>query len=89
MFLRQLVLLVSGSLFLGVISGLTSIHVSDLFSDTTYSYEWELMNHPIDFQGEIKQENKPILHLSQVSNSAGAPQNSASNTFAVDPRILS
>lgn len=40
------------------------------------------MSHPIDFQGKIKQENKPILHLSQVSNTAGcAPQNSASDTF--------
>ncbi|KAM7322744.1 hypothetical protein ACRRTK_018249 [Alexandromys fortis] len=35
--------------------------------DTTYSYEWELMSHPIDFQGKIKQENKPILHLPQLS----------------------
>nr|XP_048284074.1 dyslexia-associated protein KIAA0319 homolog [Myodes glareolus] len=36
-------------------------------ADTTYNYEWELMSHPIDFQGKIKQENKPILHLSQLS----------------------
>ncbi|GAB1298018.1 Dyslexia-associated protein KIAA0319 homolog [Apodemus speciosus] len=36
-------------------------------ADTTYSYEWSLMSHPVDFQGEIKQENKPTLHLSQLS----------------------
>ncbi|KAL1784078.1 dyslexia-associated protein KIAA0319-like [Sigmodon hispidus] len=36
-------------------------------ADTTYSYEWSLMSHPIDFQGKIKQENKPTLHLSQLS----------------------
>lgn len=29
------------------------------------------MSHPVDFQGKIKQENKPTLHLSQVSNKAG------------------
>ncbi|XP_076429190.1 dyslexia-associated protein KIAA0319 homolog isoform X1 [Peromyscus maniculatus bairdii] len=36
-------------------------------ADTTYSYKWSLMSHPIDFQGKIKQENKPTLHLSQLS----------------------
>ncbi|EDL32470.1 mCG116690 [Mus musculus] len=36
-------------------------------ADTTYSYEWSLMSHPVDFQGKIKQENKPTLHLSQLS----------------------
>ncbi|CAO2595556.1 Dyslexia-associated protein KIAA0319 homolog [Lemmus lemmus] len=36
-------------------------------ADTAYSYEWELMSHPVDFQGKIKQENKPILQLSQLS----------------------
>ncbi|EGV94310.1 Uncharacterized protein KIAA0319 [Cricetulus griseus] len=44
-----------------------SILVSDLFPDSTYSYEWSLMSHPVDFQGKITQENKPILHLSQLS----------------------
>lgn len=34
---------------------------------TSYSYEWHLMSHPVDFQGQIKQENKPTLHLSQLS----------------------
>ncbi|XP_052584289.1 dyslexia-associated protein KIAA0319 homolog isoform X2 [Peromyscus californicus insignis] len=36
-------------------------------ADTTYSYKWSLMSHPVDFQGKIKQENKPALHLSQLS----------------------
>nr|XP_034366498.1 dyslexia-associated protein KIAA0319 homolog isoform X2 [Arvicanthis niloticus] len=36
-------------------------------TDTTYTYEWSLMSHPVDFQGKIKQENKPTLHLSQLS----------------------
>ncbi|ERE77278.1 putative dyslexia-associated protein [Cricetulus griseus] len=36
-------------------------------ADSTYSYEWSLMSHPVDFQGKITQENKPILHLSQLS----------------------
>uniref|UniRef100_A0A8I5ZUN7 KIAA0319 homolog n=1 Tax=Rattus norvegicus TaxID=10116 RepID=A0A8I5ZUN7_RAT len=36
-------------------------------ADTAYTYEWSLMSHPVDFQGKIKQENKPTLHLSQLS----------------------
>ncbi|KAL6088452.1 hypothetical protein STEG23_031413 [Scotinomys teguina] len=36
-------------------------------ADTTYSYKWSLMSHPVDFQGKIKQENKSTLHLSQLS----------------------
>ncbi|XP_040611667.1 dyslexia-associated protein KIAA0319 homolog isoform X2 [Mesocricetus auratus] len=36
-------------------------------ADSTYSYEWSLMSHPVDFHGKIKQDNKPILHLSQLS----------------------
>ncbi|KAL4666332.1 hypothetical protein H8957_011759 [Semnopithecus entellus] len=36
-------------------------------AETTYNYEWSLINHPIDYQGEIKQGHMQTLHLSQLS----------------------
>ncbi|XP_051025321.1 dyslexia-associated protein KIAA0319 homolog [Acomys russatus] len=36
-------------------------------ADTAYSYEWRLLSHPVAFRGQIKQENRPTLHLSQLS----------------------
>lgn len=48
------------------------------------------MSHPVDFQGKIKQENKPTLHLSQVSNKAGGTaQTPGSHAFAAECRIPS
>ncbi|XP_032318478.1 dyslexia-associated protein KIAA0319 homolog isoform X1 [Camelus ferus] len=34
---------------------------------TTYSYEWSLISHPEDYQGEIKQRHMQTLNLSQLS----------------------
>uniref|UniRef100_A0A2I3G2K9 KIAA0319 n=1 Tax=Nomascus leucogenys TaxID=61853 RepID=A0A2I3G2K9_NOMLE len=36
-------------------------------AETTYNYEWSLISHPIDYQGEIKQGHKQTLNLSQLS----------------------
>uniref|UniRef100_A0A2K5WV51 KIAA0319 n=1 Tax=Macaca fascicularis TaxID=9541 RepID=A0A2K5WV51_MACFA len=36
-------------------------------AETTYSYEWSLISHPIDYQGEIKQGHMQTLNLSQLS----------------------
>ncbi|KAL4837924.1 hypothetical protein H8958_015548 [Nasalis larvatus] len=36
-------------------------------AETTYNYEWSLINHPIDYQGEIKQGHMQTLNLSQLS----------------------
>ncbi|KFO33842.1 Dyslexia-associated protein KIAA0319 [Fukomys damarensis] len=36
-------------------------------ADTTYSYEWSLVSHPVDYQGELKLGNTQTLNLSQLS----------------------
>uniref|UniRef100_A0A8C6FN01 KIAA0319 n=1 Tax=Moschus moschiferus TaxID=68415 RepID=A0A8C6FN01_MOSMO len=35
--------------------------------ETTYSYEWSLISHPEDYQGEIKQRHTQALNVSQLS----------------------
>ncbi|XP_069349133.1 dyslexia-associated protein KIAA0319 homolog isoform X4 [Eulemur rufifrons] len=35
--------------------------------ETTYNYEWSLISHPVDYQGEIKQGHMQTLNLSQLS----------------------
>lgn len=40
-------------------------------AETTYSYEWSLISHPIDYQGEIKQGHMQTLNLSQLSVEIG------------------
>nr|XP_006051260.2 dyslexia-associated protein KIAA0319 homolog [Bubalus bubalis]XP_006051261.2 dyslexia-associated protein KIAA0319 homolog [Bubalus bubalis]XP_025122201.1 dyslexia-associated protein KIAA0319 homolog [Bubalus bubalis]XP_025122205.1 dyslexia-associated protein KIAA0319 homolog [Bubalus bubalis]XP_025122213.1 dyslexia-associated protein KIAA0319 homolog [Bubalus bubalis]XP_025122216.1 dyslexia-associated protein KIAA0319 homolog [Bubalus bubalis]XP_025122220.1 dyslexia-associated protein KIAA len=36
-------------------------------AETTYSYEWSLISHPEDYQGEIKQRHTQALNVSQLS----------------------
>ncbi|XP_069349132.1 dyslexia-associated protein KIAA0319 homolog isoform X3 [Eulemur rufifrons] len=36
-------------------------------TETTYNYEWSLISHPVDYQGEIKQGHMQTLNLSQLS----------------------
>uniref|UniRef100_A0A8C8ZAS4 KIAA0319 n=1 Tax=Prolemur simus TaxID=1328070 RepID=A0A8C8ZAS4_PROSS len=36
-------------------------------AETTYNYEWSLISHPVDYQGEIKQGHMQTLNLSQLS----------------------
>ncbi|XP_058437996.1 dyslexia-associated protein KIAA0319 homolog isoform X1 [Marmota monax] len=36
-------------------------------AETTYKYEWSLISHPADYQGDIEQGHRPTLHLSQLS----------------------
>ncbi|XP_008051516.1 dyslexia-associated protein KIAA0319 homolog, partial [Carlito syrichta] len=36
-------------------------------AETTYSYEWSLIRHPVDYKGEIKQGHMQTLNLSQLS----------------------
>ncbi|XP_068816699.1 dyslexia-associated protein KIAA0319 homolog isoform X3 [Capricornis sumatraensis] len=36
-------------------------------AETTYSYEWSLISHPEDYQGEIKQRHMQALNVSQLS----------------------
>ncbi|XP_032103511.1 dyslexia-associated protein KIAA0319 homolog isoform X4 [Sapajus apella] len=36
-------------------------------AETTYNYEWSLISHPIDYQGEITQGHMQTLNLSQLS----------------------
>ncbi|XP_074128854.1 dyslexia-associated protein KIAA0319 homolog isoform X1 [Sminthopsis crassicaudata] len=36
-------------------------------SETSYNYEWTLISHPMDYQGEIEQKYKQTLNLSQLS----------------------
>uniref|UniRef100_A0A0P6J2U0 Dyslexia-associated protein n=1 Tax=Heterocephalus glaber TaxID=10181 RepID=A0A0P6J2U0_HETGA len=36
-------------------------------ADTTYSYEWSLVSHPVDYQGELKLGNTEALNLSHLS----------------------
>ncbi|XP_063116029.1 dyslexia-associated protein KIAA0319 homolog isoform X3 [Cavia porcellus] len=36
-------------------------------TDTTYHYEWSLISHPVDYQGELKLENTQTLNLSHLS----------------------
>ncbi|XP_045407853.1 dyslexia-associated protein KIAA0319 homolog isoform X4 [Lemur catta] len=36
-------------------------------AETTYNYEWSLISHPVDYQGEIKQGYMQTLNLSQLS----------------------
>ncbi|KAM6177349.1 dyslexia-associated protein KIAA0319 homolog [Erethizon dorsatum] len=36
-------------------------------ADTTYNYEWSLISHPVDYQGELKLENTQTLNLSRLS----------------------
>ncbi|XP_061050858.1 dyslexia-associated protein KIAA0319 homolog isoform X1 [Eubalaena glacialis] len=36
-------------------------------AETTYNYEWSLISHPEDYQGEIKQRHTQTLNVSQLS----------------------
>ncbi|XP_073938875.1 dyslexia-associated protein KIAA0319 homolog isoform X2 [Castor canadensis] len=36
-------------------------------AETAYKYEWSLISHPVDYQGEIKQGHMQTLNLSQLS----------------------
>ncbi|XP_057555304.1 dyslexia-associated protein KIAA0319 homolog isoform X2 [Hippopotamus amphibius kiboko] len=36
-------------------------------TETTYNYEWSLISHPEDYQGEIKQRHTQTLNVSQLS----------------------
>uniref|UniRef100_A0A2K6RLB6 KIAA0319 n=1 Tax=Rhinopithecus roxellana TaxID=61622 RepID=A0A2K6RLB6_RHIRO len=49
------------------LSEFITTHIYFLLSETTYNYEWSLINHPIDYQGEIKQGHMQTLNLSQLS----------------------
>uniref|UniRef100_A0A2K5NZE6 KIAA0319 n=1 Tax=Cercocebus atys TaxID=9531 RepID=A0A2K5NZE6_CERAT len=49
------------------LSEFITTHIYFLLSETTYSYEWSLISHPIDYQGEIKQGHLQTLNLSQLS----------------------
>uniref|UniRef100_A0A2K6ASD1 KIAA0319 n=1 Tax=Macaca nemestrina TaxID=9545 RepID=A0A2K6ASD1_MACNE len=49
------------------LSEFITTHIYFLLSETTYSYEWSLISHPIDYQGEIKQGHMQTLNLSQLS----------------------
>ncbi|XP_074061991.1 dyslexia-associated protein KIAA0319 homolog isoform X2 [Macrotis lagotis] len=36
-------------------------------SETSYNYEWSLISHPVDYQGEIEQRYMQTLNLSQLT----------------------
>ncbi|VFV24322.1 Hypothetical predicted protein [Lynx pardinus] len=37
-------------------------------AETTYSYEWSLLSHPVDYRDEINERHMQMLSLSQISN---------------------